>query len=304
VKFVSGITDNFDKILDAGTKAVTKLIAGITDSAQRIINAGINSLTQFLNGLADEKKLTALAAAGVRAAGEFIDAVVTASLGLVDKGADAVVKFINGVSQAIDTHDEEMGRAGARLAESLVTGFSGAIRAGVSQVVSDAKNMATSALGGLVDKIKPGSPSKVTYQYGLWFAQGFANGIADGADEAVASTTDMANNVIKAINTIPDLIDTEPVITPILDLTAVRDGATRLTSMINAVPTVGMVSTRQASIISSQQATQTEQTVTAPGGTSVKFEQNNYSPEALSEIEIYRQTRNQLSQLKSVLALT
>jgi len=34
------------------------------------------------------------------------------------------------------------------------------------------------------------------------------------------------------------------------------------------------------------------------------FEQNNYSPESLSEIEIYRQTKNQLSQLKSALSLS
>jgi len=30
----------------------------------------------------------------------------------------------------------------------------------------------------------------------------------------------------------------------------------------------------------------------------VKFEQNNYSPESLSHVEIYRHTKNQLSQVK------
>ena len=54
--------------------------------------------------------------------------------------------------------------------------------------------------------------------------------------------------------------------------------------------------------LQTQAAAQAEQTAAAPGGTSVKFEQNNYSPEALTEIEIYRQTKNQLSQLKSALA--
>ena len=36
---------------------------------------------------------------------------------------------------------------------------------------------------------------------------------------------------------------------------------------------------------------------------SFRFEQNNYSPEALSDLEIYRQTRNQLSQVKDALGL-
>jgi hypothetical protein len=59
----------------------------------------------------------------------------------------------------------------------------------------------------------------------------------------------------------------------------------------------------QASLISAEQtAAQSEQVAVSPGGTSVKFEQNNYSPESLSEIEIYRQTKNQLSQLRSALS--
>ena len=61
----------------------------------------------------------------------------------------------------------------------------------------------------------------------------------------------------------------------------------------------------QASTISAEQArVLAEQAVVASGGAAVKFEQNNYSPEALTEVEIYRQTKNQLSQLKSALALT
>jgi hypothetical protein len=66
---------------------------------------------------------------------------------------------------------------------------------------------------------------------------------------------------------------------------------------------VPITSLQQASTISAEQAAQADLTAVSPIGTSVKFEQNNYSPESLSEIEIYRQTKNQISQLKSVLAL-
>jgi hypothetical protein len=70
-------------------------------------------------------------------------------------------------------------------------------------------------------------------------------------------------------------------------------------------PITAAASYGQASLISAEQlAAQTEELAVPLGGTSVKFEQNNYSPEALTEIEIYRQTKNQLSQLKSALSLT
>jgi len=305
VRFVSGISDNIERVVSAGTNLVTKFIGAIAESAQRIVNVGINSLTSFLHGLGDGGKLQQLANAGVTAISRFIDAIVTGSLALVDKGADAVVKFINGVAEAIRTHDAELGQAGGNLASAIVEGFATGLTSGISEVVSRAKDMAKGALSGIAHAAGIKSPSKVTYQFGLWFAEGFANGINEGSDDAVSAVTDMTDSVLQAMSSIPDVIDTSPVITPVLDLTAVQEGASRLTGIINTVPTVGITSTRQASIISSQQAgTAADQATTTATGPSVIFEQNNYSPEALSEIEIYRQTRNQLSQLKSALALT
>jgi hypothetical protein len=67
------------------------------------------------------------------------------------------------------------------------------------------------------------------------------------------------------------------------------------------------VSTDQASVIdqSQQQAElsrllQTDEGLSQP---TYHFEQNNYSPEALSDIEIYRKTNNQLSIAKSALGI-
>jgi hypothetical protein len=104
---------------------------------------------------------------------------------------------------------------------------------------------------------------------------------------------------------VTDELNPQPVITPILDLTQIRSQAEELTSLTTPIPITAAASYGQASIISSQQNTaQADEAAVAPGGTSVKFEQNNYSPEALTEIEIYRQTKNQLSQLKSALAIS
>jgi hypothetical protein len=111
--------------------------------------------------------------------------------------------------------------------------------------------------------------------------------------------------MINAMSAIPDAIsgmsDLNPVITPVLDLTQVQVGADQMNAMINTAPVVGSTSFGQASSISSSQAPSiTSSDNTGQPVTSITYEQNNYSPEALSEIDIYRQTKNQLSQLRTV----
>ena len=138
-----------------------------------------------------------------------------------------------------------------------------------------------------------------------------AKGFNDAAPIVAAAVDDAAKDALTAMkqsmrdisNVVSDELNPQPVITPILDLTQIRSQAEELTSLTTPIPITAAASFQQASSISLGQ-TAAEETTVAPGGTSVKFEQNNYSPEALTEIEIYRQTKNQLSQLKSVLAIT
>jgi hypothetical protein len=106
-------------------------------------------------------------------------------------------------------------------------------------------------------------------------------------------------------NVVADELDPNLVLTPVLDLSQVRSQSQELAALTKVTPITAAASYGQAAIISGQQiAAQTEATAAVAVGPSVTFEQNNYSPEALSEIEIYRQTKNQLSQLKSALAIT
>jgi hypothetical protein len=152
-----------------------------------------------------------------------------------------------------------------------------------------------------------GSPSKVFYDIGVNIMQGLTNGITDNSDDVTGAIDDMTVSMVKSMNQIPDqlagMTDLNPVITPVMDLTQVETGAQQMNAMINTAPTVGAASYTQAATISSAQASGT-----APGDTTgqpaatITYQQNNYSPESLSEIDIYRQTKNQLSQLKTALA--
>ena len=105
---------------------------------------------------------------------------------------------------------------------------------------------------------------------------------------------------------IPDplagLAISRPVITPVLDLSEVQKGAGRLGELMPSPVLTPTVSTDQARVISGQhqKALEIATAVQTPAGMTVTFNQTNNSPDPLSNIEIYRQTRNQLSRVKTL----
>lgn len=91
-------------------------------------------------------------------------------------------------------------------------------------------------------------------------------------------------------------IDTEIVITPVLDLTKLKLGTAAMKTML------GDNSYAQAGLIASSQQVTDEAAVT-PGVTEIKFEQTINAPTQLSTAEIYRQTRNQITLAKEELSI-
>jgi len=197
-------------------------------------------------------------------------------------------------------------QAGVDAAQGLVNGLS----AKRSAIRREMEEIAREMLSALKKELKIKSPSQAFAEIGKFamegMAQGFSNSskiVTDAVDDAAKDALSQMQESMRGISdAVTNELNPNPVITPILDLTQVRAGAAELGALTSVTPITAAASYGQASIISSEQlSAQEELTAVAPGGTHVKFEQNNYSPEALTEIEIYRQTKNQLSQLKSVL---
>lgn len=127
------------------------------------------------------------------------------------------------------------------------------------------------------------------------FAQGIENNLRDSnkasehmAQSAIKTTSDTISRLVDSINS---NIDTQPTIRPVLDLSDLETGTRRIGAIF---------SRNQALRISSsmpQAAVDTKKPETSTTGTGMvnQFIQNNYSPKALSRVEIYRQTKNQFS---------
>ena len=303
--FVSGIGNNLGKVVNAGANSIAKFINAISDGFGRVVNAGGDAVVKFINGIADNG--SKIINAGANAIGKLISALGSAGNDLFNKGADAVISFVNGVSASIRNKEPQLINAGFNLGWSIVQGMIRGMGSLAGAVVSKAESIVASIPGAVKKLLHIGSPSKVFYDIGVDTIQGMINGIADQQDNVVSATEDMTNAMIDSMSKIPDVLsgmsDLNPVITPVLDLTQVQAGADQMNTMINTAPVVGSTSFGQAASISSSQAPSIASgDATGQPIAQITYEQNNYSPEALSEIDIYRQTKNQLSQLRTVFA--
>lgn len=183
---------------------------------------------------------------------------------------------------------------------NCMKGLENGLDSGSGSVVDKMHQIADSIIAEIQRVTREGSPSKVFYEIGRFLDIGLMNGISENGRYPVKSMGDVANAVIyktaAMAATISDIIeenlDAQPTITPILDLTQLQNGVGIANSLM-ASRSINL-SASQAKLQSSGQTTK----ATVAGNTVYEFTQNNYSPKALDRSEIYRQTRNQFSQIK------
>lgn len=213
---------------------------------------------------------------------------------------DAFVQIINSCLTAIRNKYTDFYNAG----KYLVEGFAKGIDEYTWYAEARARAMARAAAQAAEAELDINSPSKVGYRIGGFFGMGFVNSLIDytdksydaGASVAKSAKEGLRNAVSKIGDFIENGIDSQPTIRPLLDLSDVTEGAGRLSALL---------SRNQAMKISA--GMEHEDTgivqnggITPTSGNNYNFTQNNYSPKALSRIDIYRQTKNQFSALKGL----
>jgi tape measure domain-containing protein len=156
------------------------------------------------------------------------------------------------------------------------------------------------------------SPSRVMAEVGKFTAQGVIQGLqmtSQAVANAAAGVGDNAAEALRgSLSQISDVLSSEVdpnlTITPVLDLDQVRKDAQSLGNLTSDASITAATSFGQASSVSQEvSASQKAAADAAAAAPTFNFEQNNYSPESLSDVEIYRQTKNQLGQLKSALGV-
>lgn len=241
---------------------------------------------------------------------EFADQLLSSGKKGVDEinkmNAELLQKSTDLAKQAADN----LYNAGVQAAQGLVDGL--------TQKKADLEKAMNSLADAMVNQIKAKlkikSPSRVFMEVGKFTAQGLAQGMRNstqtvtGAAEALGddATSALKSSLSNILDTVSGEIDPELVITPVLDLTQLQKDARGIGDFGNVIPITAATSYGQASAasqeVSAAQLAAYEANV-ALGPPSVEFNQYNSSPKALDEVEIYRNTKNQMGQIKSALGV-
>lgn len=153
------------------------------------------------------------------------------------------------------------------------------------------------------------SPSRFTKWVGKNLILGFIKGFSENEDSLMTSMDSIINNMRDAIGTAYDILTTDgdmnPTITPVLDLSDIQNRSKSIGTMFNSKSfqldaNLGTIHTASENTSRLNDMLRGMNTQNNKGGNSYNFVQNNYSPKALSRLEIYRQTKNQFAQMKGV----
>ena len=317
VNKLNGVVAEFRNLVDLANVIKNVDTSGMSNFAKDLTNLGNSGVDGFINAFVDANSkittaFTTMVNSIVRAfESQYYHFTVIGNTMMTNLASgvrskepslkNAFITIIAGCLTAIRNKYREFYNAG----EYLVEGFAKGIEENTWQAEESAAAMASAAADAAKAALDINSPSKVGRRIGGFFGMGFVNSLIDYADKSYEAGVEMAsaakNGLSNAISKVRDFVegnvDAQPTIRPVLDLSEVRSGAHMLSALL---------SRKQAMTISTEMNRQSAGTIqngktAAPvTGNSYSLVQNNYSPKALSRIDIYRQTKNQFSALKGL----
>lgn len=281
-------------LVDAGLQIVAGILEGIANNIGEITTQASNIMINFLNALAEK-----------------LPDIITAA-------GNVVLSFINGISSYIKNNAADFVTAGSRLFRAIVNGVALAIEQGGSDLRYAGQRIGNALFRGAMNAIGAHSPSRRFRDefMGAVFS-GIELGNTQNIDRAGAAGSDIgealgSNALTSMQSTLTGLgdafassdFDINPTITPVIDMTNINNASKQLPGLLQA-PSLSLGTTNGvATSVSLQEQARNAQIVfdmskmPLSGNSDVTFIQNNTSPKALSEIELYRQTSNLISAAK------
>lgn len=214
--------------------------------------------------------------------------------------SDAVKTLSSKINTALDTVASSAYTKAKGIGANIVRGVAAGMSENMGTVRAKAQNVAQSAIDAANEKLGIRSPSRVFYQMAVYTVAGFVNGMGDSMSKVENKSSEMSSAIMDGVNkTISEMegqfndmdgLGFSPTITPILDLSEMNRQAVGLSSVIGSVS----LSRSQAESLASMDDALSGRVpeTAAVGGNTYQFVQNNNSPKALSESEIYRNTKN------------
>jgi hypothetical protein len=296
--FAKGITGEQTTVISSVNDMSTKMLAAINSSAPKFQQAGSTLMINFIAGVKSQDENSRITFTNIISG--CLTAIKNKYYEFQSVGQECMAQFIGSSLKTIKDKYTDFYNVG----KYLVEGFANGITAYTYLAEARARAMAAAAARAAEKELAINSPSKVGYRIGSFFGLGFVNALDDyesksyyaGSGIADAAKNGLSNAISKITDVINGNIDTQPTIRPVLDLSDVETGTSKLNALFSR--------NRAMSISANMNGTAGEEiqnggNISGTGNT-FTFTQYNYSPKALSRIEIYRQTKNQLSMMKGL----
>ena len=233
------INDLSGKLKKSGSKVMNSLASGMKSSSA--VKSAVSSITSTVVKTIDSKS------SSVRSSGTKMASAL--AKGVESKKSSVKTAFTNitkSALTAVKEYKDNFKTAGKDLGKGLINGINAKKQAAYDAGYALGKKAAQ----GVKDGSKEKSPSKLTYQYGIWQGEGLVNGIKAMGNKAYnagynlgdTSTKAVSNAVSRIADVLNSDMETQPTIRPVLDLSDVRAGAGAIDGMFGMTPSVGVMS--------------------------------------------------------------
>ena len=241
VNTVSGIADklisNTETLKSAGSSLTAAVAEGIKSKTADVNSAAKSLVTKASKAITDTK--SEFEKAGEKLGSALADGIESKESSFTKAVKNLCKKGKSGASEYEDNFES----AGKDLGNGLING----IEAKYQAAYDAGYKLGQKAAQGEKDGQQSQSPSKLTYQAGIWLGEGLVNGIDymgkkvynAGYDMGDSAAKSMSNAISKISAIIDSDMDVQPTIRPVLDLSNVRSGAGSIGSMFGDA-TVGV----------------------------------------------------------------
>lgn len=241
---IDGVKGAIGKLKDVSANGMGSFVSNFTNAETKsvsAVNKMLKSLISKIKGYEKDFK-----SAGKKLMSEFVKGLKTDSSDIADAFKKTLIESV----KLLKTYNGKFRDAGKYVAD----GFADGISANTYKAKAKAKAMADAASEAAAKALDERSPSKVFYGIGDYAGVAFVNALKDNTTKAYKASFEMASEakyglsdaIAKISDVINSDIDAQPTIRPVLDLSDVRAGASSISGMFGANPSIGVMSNVRA----------------------------------------------------------
>ena len=234
-ELITNFQNGASQLLDVGRQMVTNLGVGMQQGISSVTTAALLVLVAIAKEISNT--YDDFASAGEKIVDNLANGIKRSASTINSSIRSALNTGLN----AARSYSSSFYSAGASIGNGLASG----IRSKVSSVRAAAADLAAAADRASAARLRINSPSKVFISQGHSIGEGLIKGIEDSRFSTRRSTGELADTAIRGFsaaisrinNELLDDLDTNPVITPVLNLDDIQNGVRGINTLLgDAVP--------------------------------------------------------------------